>query len=351
MLKDFEGYFLNKEMKEYFEDYKLYTLQIEINQICQQNCIYCYARESRGEEIKPDFIRRILDDSAEMEVRKIEWLGGDCLLHSSWEDLMAYAKYEYGLINNIWTSGNQLKKISVAKKAIELTNDGGFISVHLDSINPEIYSELTNGNLNYLTDTLKGIQNLIDLGKHPSEIINCLALTGLQAGEDFRETVQYFHKRFGIPVTFISYKPTSNDSRLPITSQQIKEAERVKTDLFYGTSVPIIPQCVSKYYCGTTASIIPETGNPTVGNLTVCSRIRQSFGKLEFGQSFKAHFDDLKNILLTRKLKDVNNLPNDCQHCTYNNICWGCRSNAWYYLGDVFAGDPRCWRRLKDGSI
>jgi len=346
LLKDYEGYFLNKEMIAYFEDYKLYTLQLEINQICQQNCIYCYARESRGKEMNPVFIKSILDDAAKMEVRKIEWLGGDCLLHSSWEELMAYAKYEHELINNIWTSGNQLKKSSIAKKTIELTSGGGFISVHLDSVNPEIYSDLTNGNLNYLNDTLKGIQNLIGLGKPPSEIINCLALTGLQVGEDFRNTVEFFHNKYGIPVTFISYKPTSNDTRLQITSQQIKEAERVKTDICYGPDVPIIPQCVSKFYCGTTASIIPEVGNPDVGNLTVCSRIRQSFGKFTFGQSFRDQFDRIKDILLTRKLKDVSNLPNDCQQCTYNNICWGCRSNAWYYAGDIFAGDPRCWRLL-----
>lgn len=346
MLKDYEGYFLNKEMTAYFEDYKLYTLQLEINQVCQQNCIYCYARESRGEEMSPDFIKSILDEAAEMKVRKIEWLGGDCLLHSSWEELMAYAKYEHGLINNIWTSGNQLKKPSIAKKTIELTSSGGFISVHLDSVNPEIYSDLTNGNLHYLKDTLKGIQNLIDLGKSSSEILNCLALTGLQVGEDFQNTVQYFHEEFGIPVTFISYKPTSKDPRLPITSQQIREAERLKTDVFYGQNIPIIPQCVSKYYCGTTASIIPEIGDPTIGNFTVCSRIRQSFGKLKFGHSFKTQFNKYKDILLTRKLKNLNNLPKDCQQCTYNNICWGCRSNAWYYLGDVFAGDPRCWRRV-----
>lgn len=324
---------------------------MEINQKCQQNCIYCYARESRGEEMNPDFIKSILDDAADMEVRKIEWLGGDCLLHSSWEELMAYSKYEYGLINNIWTSGNQLKKLSVAEKTVELSSDGGFISVHLDSINPEIYSKLTNGNIQYLEDTMKGIENLINLGKPPSEILNCLALTGLQVGEDFKNTVHYFHEKFGIPVTFISYKPTSKDSRLLITPQQIREAEREKTDICFGSDVPIIPQCVSKFYCGTTASIIPEVDDPTTGNLTVCSRIRQSFGKLKFGQSFKDQFNKIKDILLTRKLKDVINLPKDCQQCKYNNICWGCRSNAWYYAGDVFVGDPRCWRRLKDVQI
>ena len=345
MLKDYEGYFLNKEMKTYFEEFKLYTLQLEINQVCQQNCIYCYAHESRGEEMTTDFIKVILDDASKMEVRKIEWLGGDCLLHSSWEELMEYAKYEHELVNNIWTSGNQLKKISVAQKAIELTDGGGFISVHLDSVNPKIYSQLTNGNLRYLEDTLEGIRNLINLGKPPSGILNCLALTGLQAGEDFRNTVKFFNKEFGIPVTFVSYKPTSDDLSLKITPQQMKDAARIKTDICLGKHIPIIPQCVSKFYCGTTAAIIPEAGNPSVGNLTVCSRIRQSFRKIESGQSFEKQFNKVKHILLTRKLKELSNLPKDCQECTFNDICWGCRSNAWYYSGDVFAGDPRCWRR------
>ncbi|UCE12194.1 MAG: radical SAM protein [Candidatus Heimdallarchaeota archaeon] len=345
MLRDFEGYFLNEEMKTYFEAFKLYTLQLEINQICQQNCTYCYARESRGEEMDPVFVRSILDDAAKMEVRKIEWLGGDCLLHSSWEELMAYARYEYGLINNIWTSGNQLKKRSVAKKAIELTADGGFISVHLDSVNPEVYRKLNHGNIRFLEDSLEGLQNLINLGKPPSEIINCMALTGLQAGEDFKNTVEYFHEKFRIPVTFVSYKPTSKDPRLEISPQQIKEAERIKTNICLGPNVPIIPQCVSKFYCGTTASVILEADKSTVGNLTICSRIRYSFGKIASGQSFRTQFDKHKHILLTRKLKHVSNLPTDCQSCSVNDICWGCRSNAWYYTGDVFAGDPRCWRR------
>ncbi len=338
-------------MKTYFEDFKLYTLQIEINQICQQNCIYCYAHESWGEEMDRDFVKNILDDAAEMETRKIEWLGGDCLLHSSWEELMAYAKYQHKLINNIWTSGNQLNKKSVAEKTVELTRGGGFISVHLDSVNPNIHRELTNSTIQYLEDALKGIQRIIDLGKPSSEILNCLTLTGLQAGEDFRNTVKYFHEKFGIPVTFVSYKPTSENTRLLITPQQIREAERIKTDTFFGTHIPIIPQCVSKFYCGTTASILPEVGKPTVGNLTVCSRIRQSFGKIESGQSFKKEFSKIKHILLTRKLKELSNLPKDCQLCNFNNICWGCRSNAWYYTEDVFAGDPRCWRRTTDGSI
>jgi len=71
LLKDFNSYFLNDEMRAYFEDYKLYTLQIEVNQVCHQNCIYCYARESRGEEMKTDFVKSILDDAAEKKYGKL----------------------------------------------------------------------------------------------------------------------------------------------------------------------------------------------------------------------------------------------------------------------------------------
>jgi len=229
-------------MRAYFEDYKLYTLQIEVNQVCHQNCIYCYARESRGEEMKTDFVKSILDDAAEIKVRKIEWLGGDCLLHTSWKELMAYAKYDHNLINNIWTSGNQLNKNSVAEKCVELTSDGGFISVHLDSVNPDRYKELTKGNIRFLEDTLRGLQKLIDFGKPSSEILNCMALTGLVVGQDFENTIHYFHEKFDIPVTFISYKPTSDDPRLLISPQQIKEAERIKTDWIKQSSLERWPR-------------------------------------------------------------------------------------------------------------
>jgi hypothetical protein len=75
------------EQKRYFREKRLYALQIETTDACQQGCIYCYAgsipRERHG--LTSDEIRSLLDDAAEMEIRAIDWLGGDPLLR---RDLM-----------------------------------------------------------------------------------------------------------------------------------------------------------------------------------------------------------------------------------------------------------------------
>jgi len=38
-----------------------------------------------------------------------------------------------------------------------------------------------------------------------------------------------------------------------------------------------------------------------------------------------------------------------CASCDNNDVCWGCRANAYFYKGNVTASDPMCW--LNDESI
>ena len=95
------------EQKRYFNEKRLYTLQVESTDACPQSCIYCYAGSSPAETrpLAPDEIRALLDDAARLEVRAIDWLGGDPLARPDWHELMDYAR-GLGLTNNVWTSGH-----------------------------------------------------------------------------------------------------------------------------------------------------------------------------------------------------------------------------------------------------
>ena len=88
-------------------------------------------------------IRELLDSAANMGVRMIDWLGGDPLVRKDWYELCNYAS-NLGLINNIWTSGIPLANPDVAKKVVEVTKNG-FVSTHLDTLDPELYTELHGG--------------------------------------------------------------------------------------------------------------------------------------------------------------------------------------------------------------
>ena len=97
-----------------------------------------------------------------------------------------------GLKNNIWTSGIPLENEDVARKAVEVSQ-GGFISVHLDSLDEEIYGKLHTGDPGTKIEAiLKGVDNVRYYGKRPQNMINCITFSKLLAGEDVKRTAGYF---------------------------------------------------------------------------------------------------------------------------------------------------------------
>ncbi|MCL7412542.1 MAG: radical SAM protein [ANME-2 cluster archaeon] len=329
-----------EEMK-YFEENKVYTVQIESNLTCQQGCRYCYASSADApmKELATQNIMDILDSAARMEVRAIDWLGGDPILRSDWYELMIYAM-DKGLKNNIWTSGMPLGNFDVARKVVEVTQ-GGFISVHLDSLDEEIYGRLHTGNpKKKIQLILKGIENVQAHGKEPDTMMNCITFCKLVAGEDVKKTTRYFFETFGMR-TCLTQMCKAGLARehadwIPAI-QDVKEACEVRDEVNYaGSRLSMSTMDANKFYCG---GIICVTID---GDLTPCSVIRKGFGNIHetsFEKAVERHRDDL---LLT-KLRDPDNLPGHCSICDHNSVCWGCRATAFYENGDVMAEDPRCW--------
>ncbi|MFX0115906.1 MAG: radical SAM/SPASM domain-containing protein [Candidatus Hodarchaeota archaeon] len=345
MLRDYQGYFVSPEMQRYYQEKRLFSLQLEITPICNQECRFCYTHGTLRAQMMPNaFLRRILDDASSMSVRKIEWLGGDPLTRDDWFELMDYSK-KLDLINNIWTAGDLLADKTTAKKAMKATEGGGLISVHFDTFDRSLYKKLHKASPKFIDAVLKGLRNLLDLGKPAEELFHCITFTNLQAGSDFRNSVDRLLDDFGVPTGIVPYKPAiPGFERLIPTSQQIQEALEYKNKRIFEADIPAIPQCVSKYYCGSTAAVIAGDA------LSPCSRIRTAVGKRIRDSRFKDAFEINRNQLLTTILQDHNNLSSRCQACTLNDICWGCRSNAWYYAGDFLASDPKCWKQAENNE-
>ncbi|MFX1513401.1 MAG: radical SAM/SPASM domain-containing protein [Promethearchaeota archaeon] len=337
ILRDYEGYYLDAEMQHYYYDRKLYSLQLEVTSFCDQGCYFCYTRGSKSaREMPANFVRSILDSAAAMAVRKIDWLGGDPLKKSDWYELMIYSN-DLGFINNIWTTGNLLSDPVIAEKAVAVT-EGGLISVHFDTFSPTLYERLHRVPPSFVDQILQGLRNVINLGKPPEELYHCITFTKLQAGSDFQQTVDRLLDELDIPTGIVPYKPALPDYDYLIpSSEEIREALEYKNKRCLGVDIPIIPQCVSKFYCGTTAALINGDA------LSLCSRIRHVVARLE-NHTFCDVFNDHRHSLLKIPLRTLTNLPQICQSCELNTICFGCRSNAWYYAYDFLARDPKCWK-------
>ena len=330
-----------EEQKRYFEQKRLYALQIETTDACHQGCIYCYAgstpRESRG--LTSDEIRSLLGDAAALEIRAIDWLGGDPLARPDWYELMQYAR-SLGMINNVWTSGLPLKNKQVAAQVYEVS-EGGFVSVHLDSITPELYAKLHRGGNHHFIDAIvEGVTNMLELGKPAEEMINCITYTSRQGPEDAIKTMRWWFEEKGLRTCLTMFNPSGMGAEWRAFEPNLAEVQQVYTERdrinYGGDNITIGAMDTDKYYCGTMATVT------FTGDVTPCSVIREGVGNIRstpFSEIIAQH----GNTLVHGDLHDACNLPDPCNTCTNNPHCWGCRASAWHYNGDADGLDPKCW--------
>ncbi len=329
------------EERRYFEECKVYSVQIESNLACPQGCLYCYASSNDAslKELPGEEIMAVLDSAAQMEVRAVDWLGGDPLLRSDWYELMVYAR-EAGLKNNIWTSGIPLSDMEVAKKAVEVS-EGGFISVHLDTLDEEIYAKLHAGDAEKkIKAILKGVDNAQSTGKRPENMINCITFTKLLAGDDIRRTVRYFFEEKGMRTCLTQICAAGLALGHPEWSPgipEIRDACETRDEVNYSRAgLSMSTMDANKFYCG---GIICVTID---GDVTPCSVIRRGFGNIRRA-SLEAIVEQYRDDLLFMPLHDPANIKGHCRSCEHNAVCWGCRAAAYYESGDMLAPDPMCW--------
>jgi radical SAM protein with 4Fe4S-binding SPASM domain len=330
-----------EEQKRYFREKRLYTLQIESTDACPQACVYCYAgstpigtRALHGSEI-----RGLLDVAARLGVRAIDWLGGDPLAREDWHDLMTYAGAR-GLTNNVWTSGLPLRDRDVARKVCDVT-EGGFVSVHVDSTSTETYARLhPAGDPKNIDAIVEGVDHLIEAGKSPDAMINCITFTALQSAQDVIDTMRWWLNAKGMRTCLTMFNPARMGPewrRLVPGTDDTQAVFRERDALNYGEDGGSISAMdTDKYYCGTMATVT------FTGDVTPCSVIREGVANIRT-TPFERILHDHIGTLIHDALHDARHMPEPCSRCGQNAHCWGCRASAYHYGGDANGVDPKCW--------
>lgn len=329
-----------EEQKKYFDEKRLYSLQIETTDACDQYCIYCYAGSMSQEKhgLTSDEIINLFEEIVELEIRAIDWLGGDPLIRPDWYELMKKSA-SMGIINNVWTSGLPLADKDVAEKLLEVTNLG-FVSVHVDSINSEIYSKLhPKGDKENIERILEGVKYFQSLGKPSEKMFNCIAYTSLQGPRDVTDTMNWFFDNLGMRTCLTVFKPSgegANLQELAPDKDEIKQVFKVRDKINYGDdAITISSMDADKFYCGTMATVT------FTGDVTQCSVIRKGVGNIR-NNSLKEILGEHLDTLVYGDFHDTCNLPKPCNTCKNNSHCWGCRGTAYNYSGDAYGIDPKC---------
>ncbi len=331
----------DNEQKQYFRDGRLYTLQIESTAACPHGCIYCYAGSTpqKKDGLAPAEIRTLVDEAARLEIRAIDWLGGDPLIRDDWHELMLHAR-SAGLVNNVWTSGLLLRRREVAEMVTGVT-EGGFVSVHVDSVFPDTYARLHGGRHPGAIDTIiEGVDNLLAAGKNADQVINCITYTSLQPPADAIETMRWWLREKNVRTCLTMFNPAGAGANWPTLvpgPDETRLVYRERDRLNFGDGrCTISAMDTDKFYCGTMATVT------YTGDVTPCSVIRQGVGNIRrapFREIVARHLGDLTH----HGLHDPSTMPAPCNRCADNVHCFGCRANAYHYGGDANGPDPRCW--------
>lgn len=329
-----------------------YSLQLEIGDECHQGCIYCYmnAVEKGKNTLSDKQIKSILLDAKKLGITAIEWLGGEPLLRESIFSHMLLAQ-GLGFRNNVWTGGLPLSNNFILRNTAKYA-DPGLISIHVSTVDSEVHKmlhpEKTSTDLDLI---IKSVERLLDQGYPPSNILNSVTFTGLQTSDDMIKTIDFFKNNFGINTslnvyhTYLRPGAPEDDLRKFIPDRtEVKKVYKHYAKQYGEKELPM--NCVNKQYCSSTLAVLCD------GSVTPCATIREKNApSIHKDGTFYDIAIKNKDYLLIKRLKDQNNLSEDCKTCSLSDSCWGCRSRSYAAGNGLYGRDPRCFRKKEIKSM
>ncbi|MBI2875828.1 MAG: radical SAM protein [Candidatus Tectomicrobia bacterium] len=313
-----------------------FNLVLEITDTCSGGCLYCYSSstEKSRNTIPIQRIRELIDEAAEIGIRGITWPGGDPLLHPHWIEALSYAT-KRGLYNlmfapNLMTVTKEKARQLAQEVKIEI------VMLHFDTLTPEIYAQL-HRDPKTLEQKKRGYENLREAGIPPRQMYGCMSLSK-PLMKDFRQTIDWFVDEVGVKNFFFSaYKPTGSfaptQRHLEISLSDYREAFTYRAEklrqpelLRMGVSDGV-DFCQTHIYIKSDGGVIPCSLMREV----VCGNIYEE----RLGRILEQNREEL---LFHYPIKGY------CgEECENRDVCFGCRANAYHYLGDRQASDPKCW--------
>ena len=184
--------FLNKtfdleERIKAFRARRLHTLEVEFTDRCNLSCFYCYAfQKSSPHTLSFQKAIELIDQAKDYGIKRFVWLGGEPTLNPDWEKIVRYSKSQ-ALHNELWSNGTTL-----LKNAALITDTCDQFVLHLDSVNPQVFSSV-QGNNRALAHSriLVGLNHLLDSGYSPKKIRLNLVLSR-KTLPHLEDTLRYF---------------------------------------------------------------------------------------------------------------------------------------------------------------
>lgn len=335
---------------------------------CNLKCKHCYQRAGLQ---KPDELStleklRVVEELADAGVVSIAFSGGEPLMARDFFEVAMKIK-ERGMHLAIATNGTLITR-DLAKKLRSLGVD--YVEVSLDFPDPERHDEF-RGVDGAFEKTLQGIRNCVTEG-----IYTCIATTVTRL--NFQEVPKIIElarklnvKRF-IAFNFIPTGRGADSFNIDLTPEQREQLLKNLFNESRGGEIEVLstaPQYArvslessggvnvapTHFYVGEASwnlKVLAEfIGGCGAGRLYCALQPNGDVSPCVFMPSLTVgnlRETSLMNIWhnsnVLAKLRDRNQLHNNCGSCEYRFICGGCRARAFAYFNDISERDPGCAR-------
>lgn len=280
-------------------------VDIELTNMCNLKCKYCYVDFNKPIEIKNiDYKKTIelLDELREMGTLFITITGGEPTLHPQFKDILNHALKNKFYVR-VLTNGSALSKDDI--KGLNEISKNGLLSIDISmhSLKENVFDDFTQKQ-----GTFKKVMKTIELLKE-TKIPLSLVCNITNINIDEIEDISSFCEKNQIeiqfnPIVYPTINNYSNDN-FHVDNMQIKKL--IEKEIFSpkrGVCVALISKCWIDYK----------------GEVNLCELIRTSVGNITL-ENFKNIWSKLTK---SKELKDKLKLDKECLSCSMKEKCSIC---------------------------
>ncbi len=308
----------------------IYSIKLEVNDICQLKCKMCYI-EPENKELALSEIYQLLDKIRRYGIR-LEILGGEPLLRKDLPEIITYAKFSSGIpFISLYTNGI-LAEEETSKRLKAAGLDAAIVTLvsHL----PGIHDDFT-GVTGSWEKTISGI---ISLKKADIPTYTFTAVHNVNK-DDVKKIYDFVHYELGVHSLFYQYVPQEKNDSLIISPL---EWNRIKHWILYEKNARHM-KFVRDFYMLTGNACSGGNFVLTVkadGSVQPCPFINNMpLGNIRKNDIWTIYRNRFKNA----SLRQFKSIPPQCMECSYKSVCGGgCKAGNDKLFGTYFHSDHRC---------
>lgn len=327
---------INPARQEALNQKRAYQVEVEITNKCAGGCKYCYASSTTFEEeaLPKRRCLELVDEVADLGIQSILWAGGDAQLHPDWFEILSYSA-QRGVGTGLCISGLLSKKEAERICELERLNPRYEVTaIHIDTVDPEAYAQ-TNFYPHTLQKKIEGYRTLLAMGHPPQKVLPILCITRPTV-LSIERTIDFFIDEMGAEnIATCVFKPMGFGAEHPEYEPGLSDVRRFMEYLAKKTGQDRLitgPSPLGTVYCRTNFTIHSN------GDVTPCAVLTE----LKAGNIYQEGLAEILERSRAMLLFDCQ-VKGACASCPNNSVCNGCRGNAYHYLGDIEASDPKCW--------